>query len=301
MVPWRQPWTDAGLPKNLVSGKPYRGINVWLLSTLKYPRNIFLTLKQANEMGVVVKKGEKAHEVVFWKWLEKEDKETGEKKKVPLLRYYKVFNISQCDGIPEDKIPKIEKRDNPPFETCEKIINQMPKRPRILFNEQSAYYNRGEDYVNMPKMDSFDKSENYYATLFHELVHSTGHGERLNRRELLESKGMRSNDYAIEELTAEMGASYLKSYAGIPMEQLENNAAYINGWLERLKQDKRFIVYASAQAQRATDFILDIQPKEKDPESLDDPEEKTLVENERTAQITKAREKLVEGSIGIER
>lgn len=265
-----------------------------------YPRNFFLSLKQANELGGVVKKGEKAHEVVFWKWLEKEDKETGEKKKVPLLRYYKVFNISQCDGIPEDKIPKIEKRDNPPLEACEEIISQMPKRPRIQLNEQSAYYNRVEDYVNMPKMESFDKSESYYATLFHELVHSTGHGERLNRRELLESKGMRSNDYAIEELTAEMGASYLKSYAGIPIEQLENNAAYINGWLERLKQDKRFIVYASTQAQRATDFILDIPARAKEPEEVEDIEEKTLVKNERTAQITKAREKSVE-SADIER
>ncbi len=112
---------------------------------------------------------------------------------------------------------------------------------------------------------------------------------------------MRSNDYATEELTAEMGASYLKSYAGIPIEQLENNAAYINGWLERLKQDKRFVVYASAQAQRATDFILDIQPKEKEPERLEDPTIKNITDDGRATQIAKARKNLVEGSIGLER
>jgi|WetSurMetagenome_2_1015567.scaffolds.fasta_scaffold76389_2 antirestriction protein ArdC len=301
VVPWRQPWTDSGLPKNLITGKPYRGINVWLLSTLKYPRNFFLTLKQANNLGGVVKKGEKANEVVFWKWLESQDKETGETKKTPLLRYYKVFNVAQCEGIPEDKIPQAEKKENPPLETCEKIIKEMPKCPKIQFNEQSAYYNKAEDFLNMPKMETFTKSEDYYSTLFHELVHSTGHNERLNRRELIESRGMRSNDYAIEELTAEMGASYLNSYAGIPIEQLDNNAAYINGWLERLKQDKRFVVYASSHAQRATDFILDIMPKEKEPDRLDAPSEKVIVDEERTGQITKVREKLIEGPIGLER
>lgn len=104
----------------------------------------------------------------------------------------------------------------------------------------------------------------YYATLFHELVHSTGHDERLNRIELINSKGFRTQEYAIEELTAEMGASYLKSFAGIPIEQLENNAAYIQGWLERLRNDKKFIVHASAQAQKATDFILNVRNEEKE-------------------------------------
>ena len=110
-------------------------------------------------------------------------------------------------------------------------------------------------------METFNKSEDFYGVLFHELVHSTGHGERLNRKELLESKGMRSEKYAIEELTAEMGASYLKSYAGIPIKQLENNASYIQSWLVHLKNDKKFIVHSSAQAQKATDFILNVSPE----------------------------------------
>jgi antirestriction protein ArdC len=258
VIPWHQPWTDAGLPKNMITGKNYRGINVWLLASLKYPQNYYLTFKQVRDLGGTVKKGEKAQEVIFWKWLEKENNETNEIKKIPLLRYYNVFNIDQCTGIPKEKLPLVIERKNNPIEACEKIITEMPKRPDIRYDEHRAYYNKAQDFVNMPKVETFLNSEGYYGTLFHELVHSTGHNERLNRIELTNSKGFRTQEYAVEELTAEMGASYLKSYAGIPIEQLENNAAYIQGWLERLKNDKRFIVHSSAQAQKATDFILNV-------------------------------------------
>ena len=265
VVPWQKPWTDAGLPQNLVTGKHYRGINVWLLNTLNYSQNSFLTFKQVNDLGGSVKKGEKSHEVIFWKWLEKENKETKEKEKVPILRYYKVFNIDQCTDIPKEKLPPpVVERKNNPLETCEKIITEMPKRPDIRHNEQRAYYHKLEDYVNMPKMETFKSSEDYYGVLFHETVHSTGNSERLNRKELVNSNSNRTDNYAIEELTAEMGASYLKSFAGIPIEKLENNAAYIQGWLERLKNDKRFIVHASAQAQKATAYILNIKNEEKE-------------------------------------
>ena len=262
VVPWHQTWTEAGLPKNLITGKQYRGINVWLLNSLHYEQNYFLTFKQIQELGATVKKGEKSHEVIFWKWLERENKDTKETERIPMLRYYRVFNIAQCEGIPQEKIPKQELRLNNPIEECEKVVHEMPKKPRILHREQQAYYNDKGDFINMPKMESFDKSENYYGTLFHELVHSTGHSERLNRKELLESQGIRSEKYAIEELTAEIGASYLKSHTSIPIEQLENNAAYIQHWLGHLKNDKRFIIYASSQAQKATDYILNVKPLE---------------------------------------
>ena len=284
VVPWHQTWTEAGLPRNLISGKHYRGINVWLLSTLGYPQNYFLTFNQVKELGGCVKKGEKSHEVIFWKWLEKENEETKEKEKIPILRYYRVFNVSQCDGIPEEKIPKQELRSNNPIESCEKVINEMPSIPKIQHKEQQAYYNRVGDYINMPKIETFDKSEDYYGALFHELVHSTGHGERLNRKDLLESQGMRSEKYAIEELTAEMGASYLKSHAGIPIEELENNASYIKSWLEHLKNDKKFIVYASSQAQKATDYILNVNP-EKEIDTIGETENKETDRKEDLKQI----------------
>lgn len=307
VVPWQQPWTEAGLPQNLITGRKYRGINVWLLNTLNYHQNYFLTFKQVQELGGSVKKGENAHEVIFWKQILKENKEAKENNenskmlRIPLLRYYKVFNIEQCTGIPKEKLPVIEERVNDPIDTCEKIVFEMPKRPEIRHHELQAFYHKGQDYVNMPRMEVFNSSEDYYATLFHELVHSTGHKERLNRDELINGKGFYSKDYAIEELTAEMGASYLKSYAGIPIEQVENNAAYIQGWLERLKKDKKFIVYASAQAQKATDYILNVRDEEREVEQaeLNEKEPQNIIEREGELRGKRGKEKA--GTMGIER
>jgi antirestriction protein ArdC len=302
VVPWHQTWADAGLPKNLITGKHYRGINVWLLSSLNYSQNSFLTFKQVKDLGGSVIKGEKAQEVIFWKWIEKENKENKETERIPLLRYYTVFNIAQCEGIPKEKLPPIIERNNNPIEACEKIITEMPKRPEIRHKEQRAYYQRESDYINVPRIETFNKSEDYYSTLLHEIVHSTGHSERLNRKELLESKGFHTDDYAIEELAAEMGASYLKSYAGISITQLENNAAYIQSWLERLKNDKKFIVYASSQAQKATDYILNINNEEK--ELIPDAEhsEKPKISEVRGKELMKLRlngkEKSVERNFG---
>jgi antirestriction protein ArdC len=152
----------------------------------------------------------------------------------------------------------------------------------------------------MPKIETFRSSESYYGTLFHELVHSTGHNERLNRLEMIKSNGMRSEDYAKEELTAEMGASYLKSFAGIPIEKLENNAAYIQHWLERLKNDKRFIVHASAQAQKATDFILNVG-NERELEVIENSFKKLDKPLERENELSEARSKGKENSIAVER
>lgn len=290
VVPWQQPWTESGHPKNLISDRNYRGINVWLLNSLHYPRNIFLTYNQAHELGATVKKGEKAHPVVFWKWLEREDTATKKTERIPLLRYYNVFNIEQCTGIPIEKLPPVTDKENSPLEACEKIISEMPNRPKIYHIEQRAFYDRVSDSINVPKIETFKSSEDYYATLFHELVHSTGHNDRLARKELLSSKGMRTSEYATEELTAEMGASYLKSHSGIPIEQLENNASYIQHWLEQLKNDKKLFVHASAQAQRATDFILNVNEKEKEIE-LENTNSEEKVSNERENELEGIRKK----------
>lgn len=300
VIPWQQPWSQAGLPKNLISKHQYRGINVWLLASLSYSQNFFLTFNQIKEMGGSIKRGEKSCPVIFWKWLERDNKQTGEKERIPFLRYYNVFNISQIEGIPKEKLPPVIERNNEPIRSCEEIIAQMPKRPEIRHKEHQAFYNKADDYVNMPKSGTFINSDSYYSTLFHELVHSTGHKERLNRRELMESKGFGSQDYSVEELTAEMGASYLKSHAGIPIENLENNAAYIQHWLERLKKDKKFIVYASARAQQAVDYILNIRNEDKELDlSERDKEPENIVEKERELQEIRSFRK--EKSIRIER
>lgn len=261
-VPWRKPWTDAGLPQNLITRKTYRGINLWLLNACGYSRNLFLTFKQLKELGGSVKKGEKAHTVLFWKWIEKKDNDapksepTNERQgKIPLLRYYLVFNIDQCIGIPQSCIPTISK-PNEPLVECEKILDGMPSIPVIEHKEQDAYYHPGKDIINMPRMDTFVSSENYYITLFHELVHSTGHTKRLNRKEVMENHKFGSQSYSQEELVAEIGASFLASLTGIVLDDFADNAAYIKGWLEVLKNDKRFIVFASAVAQRSVEYIL---------------------------------------------
>lgn len=259
-VPWQKPWADAGLPQNLLTHRPYRGINVWLLASLGYPQNYFLTWKQLKSIGASVKKEEKAHLVVFWKTMEKEEKQDthDENSKVKrVLRYYWVFNIGQCTGIAEHLIFPFTKPVMP-IDACEDILTAMPQRPPIVHEKQQAFYDMIEDSINMPKLKSFINVESYYATLFHELIHSTGHTTRLNRKELNEMTEFGSKPYSIEELTAEIGSCYLSSQAGI-VTTFTNSVAYIEGWLQKLQQDKRFIFYGSTQAQKAVDFILNTQ------------------------------------------
>ena len=267
-IPWQQPWTVAGQPKNLVSGKPYRGFNVMLLSSLGYEHNLFLTFNQAKLLGGNVRKGEKSHLVVFWKRIEVENKETQKMEFKPFLRYYLVFNIAQCDNIPPEKIPDLQVNQNDPILACEEILYDMPKRPRIQDTDSEAYYAPTEDYINVPNMKHFKDAESYYAVLFHELIHSTGHKDRLNRKEVVENPKYGSEGYSIEELTAEIGACFLSSFAGIPVKHIENHAAYIAGWLDVLKNDKKFIVFAANQGQKAVDYILDVNKEE-----IDQPEE----------------------------
>src|ERR1035437_6154188 len=159
VIPWQQPWAESGLPKNLISGRNYRGINVWLLNSLGYSQNYFLSFKQVKELGGSIKKGEKATEVIFWKWIEKDNLEPNAtsktKEKIPLLRYYRVFNVEQCIDIPKEKLPPVIEKNNDPIQTCEQIISHMPKRPEIRHNENRAYYHKVDDYINVPKMESF--------------------------------------------------------------------------------------------------------------------------------------------------
>ena len=270
VVPWRQPWHDAGLPRNLITKRPYRGINVMLLASLGYSRNFFLTSKQLNELGGSIKAGEKPVLVVYWNWQESKTdsnadasgEEGGVQKKVPFLRYYTVFNVAQCEGIPEGLIPQADERSAEPIPACEAIVSGMPRRPKILHKELRAFYDPVADAVNLPRRPYFRSDESYYATLFHELVQATGHPSRLNRKGLNEMAEFGSEPYSFEELVAEIGACYLESHAGIAKAEFEQNVSYIKGWLKKFKDDKRFVVQASALAQKATDFILDAGPYE---------------------------------------
>lgn len=262
-VPWRQPWAQAGIPRNFVSRTPYRGINLLILLAEGFAQNYFLTFKQVKDLGGRVKKDEKALPVLFWKYVRKDKKDTRPMEELTskdlkaILRYYTVFNIEQCTGIPVEGLPETV-RPNEPLLACEAIIDGMPLPPRIEHLKHKACYYPEKDTINMPRIETFDLSESYYSTLFHELVHSTGHRARLNRKEVAEETNFGSADYSIEELTAEIGASYLSSHAGIVTDDFAGNASYIQGWLKVLKNDKRFVVSASAQAQKAVEYILNL-------------------------------------------
>ena len=259
VVPWHKPWAGGSnqLPMNLVSKKAYRGLNVWLLSCFGYASPYWVSYKQATELGGQVRKGEKSTLVVYWKMFETIDKDTKEKKVIPMLRYYNVFNVSQCDGI---NVPDTETQptiDFNPIEEAEKIVANMTKVPRITHIEQQAYYNRSSDHVNMPQKETFKGEAEYYSTLFHELTHSTGHESRLGRFQNQVSKFGDSN-YAKEELIAEMGASYLCAMAGIVDRTIDNSAAYIANWLTKLRNDKKLVVSAAGKAHAACDYILGV-------------------------------------------
>jgi antirestriction protein ArdC len=261
-VPWQKPWTDAGVPMNAKSKRKYRGINFWLLLSLPYERHLYLTWDQIKEYGASVKKGEVGHVVLYWKTPRKKEDENENQKQVPILRYYKVFNVSQITDLPADFVPPLEGKEFDPILECDDIIRSMPGAPEIRHKHKEAFYHIGEDYINMPKQKSFKSIELYYSTLFHELVHSTGHEKRLNRKSITEMAEFGSELYSIEELIAEMGSAYLSSFTGIQHKNIEHNASYIKGWLGKLINDKRFIVQASGQAQKAVDFIMNQQVDE---------------------------------------
>jgi antirestriction protein ArdC len=258
-VPWHKPWQiKTGMPRNLITQKPYRGINVFLLMAMNYKSPNWITLRQANLLGGQIKPGEKSCPVVFWKPMKVKEKETGEEKKIPFLRLYHVFNVTQCIGL--KNIPQAD--DSAFVETRPaEIVAKMPQAPAIKHGMAMAAYSPVNDVVNMPDRVRFDAEDNYHATLFHELVHSTGHEKRLKRAGITERNSYGSEPYGKEELIAEMGSAFLCGHAGIVDRTINTSAAYLEGWLKALKQDKTLLVHAAAQAQKAADFILGHAPE----------------------------------------
>lgn len=248
-VPWRKPFINC-TAVNWLTQKPYRGINAFLLDGGEYA-----TFKQISQNGGKVKKGEKGNLIVFWKWIEREDEKTGEIKEVPLLRYYKVFEINtQCEGLKSRR--RSISFDHDPIEEAESVIKKYKPAPSFTHKSGSAYYLPSKDVVNVPPMKDFKKAEEYYSVFFHEMVHSTGHSSRLNREGVTQRASFGSELYSKEELVAELGAAMLCATVGIDNDTIDNSASYINGWLRSLKNDNRLIVQAAAQAQKAADFII---------------------------------------------
>jgi len=274
VVPWRKTWHGVR-PHNYVSRKPYRGINPFLLEGTE-----FLSFKQIVALKGHVKKGAKAQMVVFWKFIDQKKKNEkgewvvvkdakGKNKTVPLLRYYNVFSLADVEGIPsrltdEDKNPALQKP--------EEIINGYKDGPKISHGDSNnAFYRPSDDLVNVPPKKVFEGSEEYYSTFFHELVHSTGHEKRLNRK--LSGFIFDNHAYSEEELVAEFGATFLNTLCGYEQKVIGNASAYIKHWADVIKADNTLIVHSAGKAQRAVDRILGLDRKEEEKKTEDEGED----------------------------
>lgn len=250
---------------NYVSKKAYRGINVFLLLCAPFDCPYFVSYKQATELGV--RKGEKGFPVVFWNWFAKRLNgvpvigSNGKPEMVPFLRYYTVFNLEQCEGIEWEKPAQpIAPPQFTPIESAAQIVSGMPNAPMIRHSGNRACYTPTFDIVNMPAQDSFPIAEEYYNTLFHELTHATGHTSRLARKGVMDSAAAFGSDtYSREELVAEMGAAFLSGHSGILHKTVNNSASYLQSWIKVLKSDSKLVVTAAAQAQKASDYILNVK------------------------------------------
>ena len=255
IIPWEKPWVASGKAISHATGKAYSLLNQMLLGR----PGEYVTFKQCQEAGGRVKKGEKAHMVVFWKWIEQEDEETHEKKEVPFLRYFTVFHIDQCEGINAKYTTETTYPEGADIvENAQAIIDDYIHREGIKLTHTEgdrAFYRPSTDEIVLPLRKQFVSTAEYYGTLFHEAGHSTGRVNRLNR---LTSTAFFGNDeYSKEELVAEIVSAALVNHVGLETyTSFRNNAAYIQNWLSVLKHDKRFIVSAAGKAEKAVNLIL---------------------------------------------
>jgi antirestriction protein ArdC len=267
-APWRQSWAAGGQPRN-IEGHAYRGINVFQLLARGYSSPYWLTFNQARERGGMVRKGEKSTRVIFWKMLkygdesEDTDGEEDSRRTVRLLRYYSVFNLDQTDGV---KLParvirevaeaEARRAECVPVEAAEAILTGQANPPRYREDQSACYYMPSADLVGMPPRETFDSVESFYAASFHETGHATGHVSRLGRAGVMERHAFGDADYSQEELVAEMTAAFLCGESGILPATIDNAASYLAGWIRALRGDKKLVIVAAAQAQKAADYIM---------------------------------------------
>lgn len=256
IIPWNKPWTGvAGGAFNRVSKRPYSIVNQLLLRH----DGEYASYKQWQDMGGQVRKGEKSEFVVFWKINQYRDtKEDGEEvvRTVPVLRYYNVFHISQVDGV--EPLEKPELLETQPIEKAQAVLMDYISREGITLEQEAsdkAYYSPMRDLIHLPLIEQFPDAEEFYSVAFHEATHSTMKESRCNRPQSMAAFG--SQTYSKEELVAEIGSATLLNIIGIETAgTFKNNAAYIQNWLQVLRNDSRFVVSASAKAEKAVRYIL---------------------------------------------
>ena len=316
LPPWEKDWRSSafGLPMNAVSMNPYRGINRWMTmmtqQLMGYNDPRWVTYRQAQALGGHVRKGEESTTVVFWKRVrarrtardtgdedgtavidQERDQEQGREdgpRTYPMLRAYHVFNIEQTEDCRLGDLPEDERTGHDPIEAAAAIIRGMPGAPPIEHYSQANHapcYIPSRDVVRVPDLERYNSPEGYYNTVFHELVHSTGHPDRLHRFETAASAG-NLHAYGREELVAGMGSAMLAAHAGIAGAVIERDASYIRHWRDAISADKAMVIRAATLAQRASDFILDVpapdftpeKPSEEKPSEEKPSEERPSVE-----------------------
>lgn len=268
IIPWQRPWICTNGAVSHQTGKPYSLLNQILLTSDDKDNECdnhqvkeYLTFKQVKDAGGNVKKGEKSKFVVFWKMYQREKvKENGEKEieEIPTLKFYHVFEVDQCEGInrkwSEENRPHLD-----PVEKAETIVTQYFNKEScnlIIHRTNRAYYSPSTDTVNVPQMTQYGIVSEYYSTLFHEMIHSTGAKTRLDRFQQ-GSLSFGSSTYSKEELVAELGAAFLLNKAGVDCKKaFRNSVGYLQGWSRALKEDKRLFVSAASKAEAAVNYII---------------------------------------------
>jgi len=281
-LPWRKPWMVVQPevpPMNYRTKTVFKGVNVFMCLMSGFSSPYWLTYNQAKDMGGYVRKGESGTPIVKWNPPDKQkldaidadesltDEQKAEKKR-KVFGFYRVsweYNALQIEGIEFPQPEPVEVRGAfNPIQEAEKVIEAMPNKPAIRHDEPSAYYNPMLDFVNLPACELFESEAHYYATLFHEIAHSTGHKDRLGRFLGQQNAAFGSKDYSFEELVAELASSFSLNELGIEnRDTVENSAAYLAGWLKKLKSDTRMLLKAMNKAIPATNYIFNrIEAKE---------------------------------------
>jgi len=278
-VPWKKPWSTAcptlnGEPvmdQNLFTKKPYRGVN-WLLTALApFSSPFWVPRGEIRKRKLKIKEGEHYTPIVYFKWRDAKEieqaKREGKAVSPCFARFFQAWNVEQLEGV-EKFIPELdtpEEHDHTPIRKAVNVVENYTNKPEIKHNEPRAYYNALGDFINMPELNVFDTPEDYHGTLFHELVHATGHQKRLARDTLTEYAPFGSVTYSKEELVAEIGSCFLCTTIGIDTPKtFESTASYIAGWLSKIKKDSRMVISAAQQAQKAVDEILQTKLKKID-------------------------------------
>ncbi len=263
-VPWVQPWdstqTALGLPANAATGRHYSGVNILILWAAvigkAYPSRRWLTFRQALDLGGAVRKGERGTTVVYADRFipeaerERARKDGGDLEAIPFLKRFTVFNVAQCDGLPERAVPStapVREREIVP--RAEALMQATGAH--ILVRGGAAFYSPALDAIQVPPQSAFFQQIDYYRTCFHELGHWTGHPARLNRDM---SGRFGSDPYAREELVAEIASAFV--CASLNIVPIVRHADYLANWLAVLRADNRAIFRAASQASKASDFIL---------------------------------------------